>query len=334
MRVLAPDWHAAEIGSPCVSIEGGLAERHGRLVLRAAAIFGALRGLLIFRLSRGFDRVGLVQKSPGATTFAVLEGWLNRRRDRLVLLTFLPRELPARRGRRAAYRAWMAVVERPALRRSMRAAHVLTPAERALYASSYRLPEDRFRLIPWAFSRRGDPVEHDATERAGVVCSGRAYCDWETLFAAARIGNWELTVICSERDRERVEALNRGGRARVLCEISREQHDRLLRDRAVYALCLRDDRPSAGHVRLMAAVDAGLAVVASDVPGLQGYVEPGETALVVPPDDPELLASAVGLLLDDPGRRVELTQRGAERARHRTYEDLFRELGDLLAEDR
>ena len=333
LRVLVPDWHATEIGGPCVSIESGLAKRHGKLLLRAASRFGPLRGFLVFRLSSGFDRVGLIQKSPGVTTFAVLEGWFNRRRDRLVLLTFLPRELPAGRGRRLAFRGWSSLIERPALRRSMRAAHVLTAAERTRYAAAYRLPEDRFRLIPWAFSRRGDPIGHGAARRGGVVSSGRAYCDWETLFAAARIGSWELTVICAERDRKRVGALARERPARVLCEISREEHDRLLRNCAVYALCLRDDGPSAGHVRLMAAVDAGLAVVASDVPGLQGYVEPGHTALVVPPQDPRRLAAAIGSLLDDSALRTELSERAAERARRWTYEDLFQELGELLAED-
>lgn len=331
MRALAPDWHAVEIGDPCVSIESVLSARHGRLLLRTAALFGPLRGLLIYRLSSGFDRVGLVQKAPGTTTFALLEGWLNRRRDRLVLLTFLPRPLPAPPLRRAAYRAWAALIERPAVRRSMRAAHVLSPAERERYSVLYRLPVERFRLIPWAFSRRGDPAPHEG-ERTGVVSSGRAHCDWETLFAAARIGGWELTVVCSERDRQRVEALNREGVARVLCEISREEHDRLLRGCAVYALCLRDDGPSAGHVRLMAAVDAGLAVVASDVPGMDGYVEPDHTALVVPRGDPRRLASAIGSLLENPARRIELTERAAERSRRWTYDGLFRALGALLTE--
>ena len=333
MRVLAPDWHAAEIGGPCVSIERALAAHHGRLLLRAAALFGPLRGFLIYRLSSGFDRVGLVQKSPGAATFAALEAWLGRRRDRLVLLTFLPRELPERLLRRLVFRAWAALIERPAVRRSMRVAHVLTAAERKRYAELYGLPEERFRVIPWAFSRRGDPAGHDVSERVGVVSSGRAYCDWETLFAAARIGGWELTVVCSERDRQRVEALNHQGHARVACEISREEHDRLLRGCAVYALCVRDDGPSAGHVRLMAAVDAGLAVVASDVPGLHGYLEPDDTAIVVPPEDPKRLASAIESLLDHPARRVELTQRAAERARRWTYDDLFRAIGALLTED-
>ena len=328
--VLVPDWHAREIGPPCESIERLLEERHGPRTLRMAEALGALRGLLIYRLARGYERIGLVQKAPGTLTFAILEALVGRRRDRLVLLTFLPRELPRRPLRRLVYRVWLATVERPAVRASMRAGHVLTPRERNRYAELYGLPVDRFHTIPWALSRRGEPHAHDPAARSGVISSGRAYCDWQTLFAAAEGASWELTVICSREDLAAVERLNAGGRAAVHCELPRSEHDRLLRNAAVYALCLRDDGPSAGHVRLMAAVDSGAAVVASDVPGLEGYVEPGRTALVVPPAEPKRLASALEELLGDPARREKLATRAAERARGWTYEDLFDALRTLL----
>lgn len=332
VRVLAPDWHAAEIGPPCESVEKLLAARHGPTLLRLAHSLGALHGVLIYRLARGFDRVGLVQKAPGTLTFAILEALVGRRRDRLVLLTFLPRELPRRPLRRLAYRAWLVLVERRAIRRSMRAAHVLTPSDQRRYARLYRLPPERFHPIRWALSRRGTPLAHDPTAREGVVSSGRAYCDWETLFAAARRGSWKLTVICSREDLAAVEGLNGAGRAEIHCELPREEHDRILSRAAVYALCVRDEGPSAGHVRLMAALDAGPAIVATDVPGLEGYVEAGDTALVVPPRDPAALAAAIEALLGDPARCTELATNAAERARGWTYEDLFGALRTLLVE--
>ena len=47
---------------------------------------------------------------------------------------------------------------------------------------------------------------------------------------------------------------------------------------------------------------AGRPVVAADVPGLSEAVVPGETALMVPPEDPEALATAIVQLLDAPDR--------------------------------
>ncbi len=287
---------------------------------------------MIYRAAREFERVGLVQKSPGALTFTVLEAWFSRRGDRLILLTFLPREQSPRRVVNLALRVRFVLVERPAVRRAMRAGHVLTANEQRRYAALYKVPIKRFRHIPWAFSRRGDPPPESGEERVGVVSSGRASCDWETLFAAANRATWPLTVICGDRDRFRVDRLNRDGRAEVWTELSREKHDRLVRRAAVYALCVRDGGPSAGHVRLMAATDQGAAVVASDVPGLEGYVEPGASALTVAPGDPDGLRAAIDALLAAPERRRELTTRAIERARPWTYREMFDALGRLLTE--
>jgi glycogen synthase len=51
---------------------------------------------------------------------------------------------------------------------------------------------------------------------------------------------------------------------------------------------------------------AGRPVVAADVPGLSEAVVPGETALMVPPEDPDALAGAIVRLLDAPDRASAL----------------------------
>jgi glycogen(starch) synthase len=51
---------------------------------------------------------------------------------------------------------------------------------------------------------------------------------------------------------------------------------------------------------------AGRPVVAADVPGLSEAVVPGETALMVPPEDPNALAGTIVRLLDAPDRGGEL----------------------------
>ena len=328
-RVLVPHWHAAEIGEPCRSIDDELAERHGRTVLRLAARFPFVLGFLIFRAARDFDRVGVVLKAPGALVFTLLEAWVARRHDRLVLLTFLPREPSHRPFVDLALRIRFAIIERPSIRRAMRAGHVLTRAEQTRYAERYRIPPERFHHIPWAYSAGSTPAAKQ-DGGVGVVSSGRAFCDWETLFAAASRALWPLTVICSERDAPRIHELNEDGRARVLVEIPDAEHNRLLREAAIYAMCLRDEGPSAGHVRLLAAVDAGVSVVASDVPGLVGYIEPGETAIMVPPGDPDRLEAAISSLMTDPSLREKLAARASARAAAWTYRDFWGALRDLL----
>ena len=58
------------------------------------------------------------------------------------------------------------------------------------------------------------------------------------------------------------------------------------------------------------AMAAGRPVVASRVGGLAEMLTGGETALLVPPDDPRALAAALGRLRDDPALRARLAANG------------------------
>ncbi len=64
---------------------------------------------------------------------------------------------------------------------------------------------------------------------------------------------------------------------------------------------------------LVEAMGAGLAVVATDVPGHRDVVVHGETGLLVPPEDPVALAGAISSLLADPERRRRMGEAGRRR---------------------
>jgi L-malate glycosyltransferase len=88
---------------------------------------------------------------------------------------------------------------------------------------------------------------------------------------------------------------------------------------------------------ILDAMAAGLPVVATRVGGIPELVAHEETGLLVPPRDPESLASAIVDLADDPARRAALGAKGRERARafsadataERTREAYFRALTRL-----
>jgi hypothetical protein len=336
--VPVPGWYAAMIGPPCAPLEEAVARRfgqEGRLppgLERAARRFGPVAGALVWLATRDAPALGLIRNSPGTGTVLALDALRPRRRPRIVLFEFIGRE-PSRRGavriaRRA--RAWL---EGLAMRRSVAAAHVLTEAERGLYARLYRLPVERFRHVAWPLSRTGAEIPPPPEDSRRVVSSGRAYCDWDTVLAAASGRDWELTLICGEEEHTQVREKAAGIAAEVLCELSREEHDARLREAAVYALVLRETAVSAGQVRLTAAVDSGAPVVATAVPALEGYAEEG-TAVLVPPADPKALGDAVDRLLADRSERLRLRGAAIARARDWTYEDYFGAMGELLAEAR
>lgn len=67
------------------------------------------------------------------------------------------------------------------------------------------------------------------------------------------------------------------------------------------------------------ALACGAALVTTDNGGCRDYALDGNTAIVVPPGEPEGLAEGVGRLLDDDGLRQRLAQSGHEFVQHYTW---------------
>ena len=72
---------------------------------------------------------------------------------------------------------------------------------------------------------------------------------------------------------------------------------------------------------LMEATAAGVAVIATDIPGCREVVNPGETGFLSPPGNSEELARQMNRLIVDPTLRARLARAGAERTRQRYSAD-------------
>jgi glycosyltransferase involved in cell wall biosynthesis len=68
---------------------------------------------------------------------------------------------------------------------------------------------------------------------------------------------------------------------------------------------------------LIEALATGRAVVATDVGGVVDVIRPGQTGLLVPPNDPSALADAMRRLLGDPRTRETFGRNGQELVRER-----------------
>jgi glycosyltransferase involved in cell wall biosynthesis len=315
-----------------------LIERWPRRWRDAVGRTGALRGAVLFLFSIGYDRVVVIRNDPGWRSLLLLRAVFGRR-HKLVAAHFIDHG-PRRRWRgRLIDLAWRPV-DRWATRRALAVGQVLSVSEAELYARRFGVGADRFALVPFAwrmtvagapFPSRRAPGERIAVR---VISAGRAGCDWPVLFAAARGADWQLTVVCAGHDLDEVLRLNAGGPARVLVDISHDDARALLRESDVSVIAMLDGELSHGHVRCCDAVDAGAAIVASRVRSLEGYVEDGETALLVPPRDPAALRLAVDRLVDDPELRVRLARSGFERAERWTWDDYLRAIDALARGER
>ncbi len=324
--VVAPGWYAENIGRGVVSHEDVLKEltRAVRAVARRSPL---VRGAaLAWATRRG--RLAVIKGVPGTTSALFFSAALSRQRN-VVVLEFIRRG-SSTRLRGAAYEFWRRLIEVPAVRRGMLIGVTLTDWEGGEYSRLYGVERERFEEVRWPLCRWGDqPRAQVGAESRAVMSSGRAHCDWETLFAAAHQREWTLTVACSTLDERRARRVNTVG-AELVVEVSRAHHDNLLARSAVYVMALKEEGVSAGHVRLMAAVENGVPVVASAVRALSGYVIDGQTAVLVPPGDPAALGEAVDALLADPARRRELRDNALNRAREWTYSDYFDRMHELI----
>jgi glycosyltransferase involved in cell wall biosynthesis len=331
----AHTWYAYKYPDVCELFEPLLHENFPAWVISLARRFGIARGWLFFLVAQKYSFTLTTTTSRAAKAFILFEALCGSPRKHVILLEFIMQEKANSRSilKRSIYHVWLHWILKRALRKSLLIAHVLTEWERAHYSEIFEIPEERFVFIPWP-KRRGSDRFMEAlmpasTDRS-VLSSGREACDWETLFKAAEGQDWRLRVICSHRDLPRVQRLNRNGIAEVLCEISSEDHQSEVQRAAVYVLSLFERERSSGHVRIHEATRAGAPIVATAVKGIKGYIDEGETGLLVPPGDALRLRAAVNRLLADAPYRRALARNAFEQAANRTFEDYMERIGFLI----
>lgn len=306
----------------------------GALARRGSWLGGFVRGMFMAYRGRNAAALVVCDHQPGAATVLFCEAWLRRRR-RVVLIELLRGPRPRRAWARALYAGWSALVRRPALRRAVSVAHVLTREEVERYSGLYGIEASRIAYVPWPLRQFREPHvlgprSSEQVSEATVLSSGRAYCDWATLLAAARGRNWRLTVVCSTSDTAELMRLTRGEDVVVHTELPLAAHASLLERARVYVISMREDWVSAGHVRLMHAVQAGVPVVATRCSAMRDYCIDGDTALLVAVGDHVALAQAVERVLADPELAESLRQGAWRHSAQWVRDDYLDSIADLI----
>lgn len=330
-KFLLTDWW---YGKKFPHIAVSLDEKVPAFLLAILSKISFLRALVLIVLGRNLPIIVTVWAQAGRP-LCILQALFGRRK--IVYLEFIDFNDTNKSPLLAkVYDFYAKYILGPCLRRSMLGCQVLTELEREIAIKRYRLDDDQVKCIPWPLNMNEVPTRsfNDTPKEEMVFSSGRAACDWETLFAAAEIGGWPLTVVCSEKDLARVARLNTSGKVRVLHEIPREEHDRLFSSATVYALCLRDEVKSSGHIRLASSIQAGVPVVASKVRGLDGYLIDGITAVSVPEGNAQILADTISRLLLNPEERMALAKKALEYSATSTGENYIASIVDFLEERR
>jgi glycosyltransferase involved in cell wall biosynthesis len=232
--------------------------------------------------------------------------------------------------RRHPLRHLLGAYDRWAIRRALLRGHALSRADQERLPRHYGLPPERFVYVPWPLAMDPPKELPQPPSEPLVLSAGRAYCDWPTLFAAARGADWPLTVVSDRKDARHVRRLNEGVEATVLSEIPREDFYALVRRATVSVAAMAEVHTSQGHIRVMDAANNGVPLVVSRTASVADYVEHERTALVVPPGDPAALRAAVDRLLADAELRERLRHEAFRAALDWQASDFLATLADLM----
>ncbi|MHB0857152.1 MAG: glycosyltransferase family 4 protein [Anaerolineae bacterium] len=207
---------------------------------------------------------------------------------------------------------------------------------------SLGVPASRIRVAPtplrtWLFGMDDVDVERPFRNRllyVGYLVRGKGLA---TLLRAMRLlvdrgYDPQLDLVGEGPERRRLERLIAalGLRERVTFHGYTAQNQLAPHYRACDVFVLPTRYEAFGMVLVEAAL-CGAPVVASRVGGVPEAVRDGETALLVPPDDPSSLAAAIARLLDDPGRARAMGLAGFRWARKAfDYEAMMDRRADVV----
>ncbi len=234
---------------------------------------------------------------------ALLRSVFGVSRPKLVILTYIQRGL-------IADLPWFT---RFALR-SVDRFTVTSTWEAEYYSRTLGIPADKFTFCPLGWYEVRTAEAENPPLESYIFASGRSYRDYKT-FAAALKGI-ESKVIVNARPFN-LRGVEFASNVTVNNLLPQQEFWALLRGASFVVVPLLDVPYSAGDGHIVQSMSAGKAVIATRGPSTQTYVEEGVTGLLVPPNDPQALHSAIQYLLEHPEEAKSMGQMARQRYEER-----------------
>lgn len=195
---------------------------------------------------------------------------------------------------------------------------VIRQGDITMLGRRFDVPSDRVSFLRWPV--REDLFDVVTAEDGYLYAAGWAHRDWDTLLAA--LGTVDLPARLAPGHPVSVPE-SAESRVEVVEMPSPDEGRRMAARASLIAVVMEDTDLPSGPLVLLDALAMGKAVVATDVNGTRDYVTDGETALVVPPGDPEALQAALVRLSSEPDLRRALGQRARTTARSENGVSVF-----------
>jgi glycosyltransferase involved in cell wall biosynthesis len=142
------------------------------------------------------------------------------------------------------------------------------------------------------------------SEGEAVVAIGRDLGrDWPTFLDAVRGASFAVEVACRP---ETLDGVTIPDNVTVLGAIRRDAYRELLAEAQVVVVATKDVQYPSGQSVMLEAMAMAKCCIVTSTPSLSEYVCDDETALLVPPGDPDALRAAIDRARRDPGLRARL----------------------------
>jgi glycosyltransferase involved in cell wall biosynthesis len=198
-------------------------------------------------------------------------------------------------------------------------------------AEAFDYPVERIGVVPFGVDvdyYDAAKVDSPAGGRGAVAVGSDSRRDYATLFEAAHRAALPMTVACHPRN---IAGLSVPPEITIVTGAFNGDYRRLLHGADVVVTPTTAPAYPSGQSVVLEAMAMGRPTVTTDSAAMREYVRPDVDGILVPPGDPDRLASAVQGLLGDHGRATALAISGAERVRAAfTFEDLWSAVAEVL----
>lgn len=197
---------------------------------------------------------------------------------------------------------------------------VFSNAERLLYAEFFGIDKARIDFLPWVMGIPDSPGP--AFIQGKYLCAvGSEGRDYDTFVEAVRrVPDVEAVIVTRAYNAARGPLPKN---VTVHTELAGSTFWNVVKHAHFVALPLRDGQTNCGHITLVGALQLGRPIVASRSRGIEDYVQADVNALIVPPGDPQALASQIDRLWNDAGLHHDLASKIAEAQRLRPNESAW-----------
>jgi glycosyltransferase involved in cell wall biosynthesis len=167
-------------------------------------------------------------------------------------------------------------------------------AEANYYSNILKLPIEHFRFVAWPTNI--NTPEFIETNNNYFLAVGRSLRDWVTFFKAVEGTPYKYIVIATAEDASFFPLLDN---VVVKVDVNRQEYLEILKKSKAVVLPLKPTIRSTGQATFLEAMAFGKPVIASNVVGVQDYLQHEYNALLCNPENPSELNKCIVMINDD-----------------------------------